>query len=85
MPKRNLGLSVFDAAKERINFCFDNFEKFIISFSGGKDSTVMTHLIMEEAIKRNIKPALLFIDWECQFQITVDHVKAIYKLYSEHI
>lgn len=85
MPKRNLGLSVFDAAKERISYCFDNYEKIIISFSGGKDSTVMTHLIMEEAIKRNRKVALLFIDWECQFSLTISHIKNVYKLYANNI
>jgi predicted phosphoadenosine phosphosulfate sulfurtransferase len=44
--------NVLDAAIDRINYTFDNFEKVYISFSGGKDSTVMMHLVMDQAIKR---------------------------------
>jgi len=47
--------SVLTASKERIKLVFDDFERIYISFSGGKDSSVMTHLVMEEAIKRNRK------------------------------
>ena len=53
MPKKKLGISVFDAAKERISWTFDNFEHIYLSFSAGKDSTVMMHLVAEEAKKRN--------------------------------
>ena len=39
--------SVLEATKKRISETFDNFEKIYISFSGGKDSTVMTHLVLD--------------------------------------
>ena len=64
MPKIGLGIDVLTAAKERISWTFDNFENIYCSFSGGKDSTVMTHLICEEARKRNRKIGLFFLDWE---------------------
>jgi predicted phosphoadenosine phosphosulfate sulfurtransferase len=85
MPVKSLGINVYDAAQQRISFVFDNFEKIYISFSGGKDSTVMTHLVMEEAIKRGVKVGLFFLDWECQFKITIEHVKKIYQQYSNNI
>jgi len=85
MPKNYLTIDVLQGARERIAFTFDNFEKIIISFSGGKDSTVMTHLVMEEAIKRNRKVALFFLDWECQFEITIQHIKSIFEKYKENI
>ena len=53
--KRYLDKSVLQATKERISKVFDNFERYYISFSGGKDSTVMTHLVLDEAIRRNKK------------------------------
>jgi predicted phosphoadenosine phosphosulfate sulfurtransferase len=56
-----------------------------VSFSGGKDSTVLTHLVMEEAIKRNRKVGLFFLDWECQFDLTIQHVHDIFELYKDHI
>ena len=83
--RRYLGIDVLTASKERIKWAFDNFEKICISFSGGKDSTVMTHLVMEEAIKRNRKVALLFIDWEIQYKLTIEHVQHIYDMYKDYI
>ena len=85
MGKRYLNKNVYEASKERIKWTFDNFENIYISFSGGKDSTVMTHLVMEEAIKRNRKVGLLFIDWEVQYKLTIDHVKEIYEEYKDNI
>lgn len=85
MPKRFLGQSVLKSARERIAFVFDNFEKIYVSFSGGKDSTVMLHMTMEEAIKRNRRVALLFIDWECQFTMTIQHVREMFELYRDHV
>ena len=85
MAKKFLGKDVYTMAKERISWTFDNFEHIYVSFSGGKDSTVMTHLVMEEAIKRDRKVGLLFIDWEIQYKLTIEHVKHMYELYKDNI
>lgn len=85
MPKKGLGIDVLTASKQRIEYIFDNFSKVYISFSGGKDSTVMLHLVMEEAIKRNRKIGLLFIDWECQFDLTINHIREAISTYKDHL
>ena len=85
MGKRALGLNVLDASKERIAYTFDNFEKIYLSFSGGKDSTVMFHLVMEEAIKRKRRIGVLFIDWECQFELTIEHMDEMTTKYADYI
>lgn len=85
MPKKSLGKDVLTAARERIAYVFDNFPRIYASFSGGKDSTVMLHLVMDEAIKRQRKVGVMFIDWECQFTLTIDHIRAMFQKYSEHI
>lgn len=85
MPKKYLGENVYISAQKRISWTFDNFEKIIVSFSGGKDSTVLTHLVLDEAIRRNRKVALFFVDWECQFNLTIEHVENIYKKYKNNI
>lgn len=77
--------TVLQASRDRISKVFDDFEKIYISFSGGKDSSVMTHLVMEEAIKRNRKVGLLIIDLEAQYADTIRHIEAMVNLYSEHI
>ena len=45
--KKYLKKNVYKAAKERIEFIFANFEKIYISFSGGKDSSVLLNLALD--------------------------------------
>jgi len=85
MPKKPIGINVLTAARQRIEYVFDSFPRIYISFSGGKDSSVMMHLVMEEAIRRNRKVVVLFVDLEGQYKLTIDHVTQMYELYSENI
>ena len=83
MAKRPLGIDVLTAARKRIEWTFDTFRKVCVSFSGGKDSTVMLHLVAEEARKRNKRFAMFFIDWECQYKLTVDFVQSMFDAYDD--
>lgn len=67
--------NVLVAGKKRIEFLFDNYEHIQLAFSGGKDSTVLFHLINEEAKKRNRKFILYFQDQEAEYQGTIDFVE----------
>lgn len=77
--------NVLDAAKKRIQIVFENFELIYLAFSGGKDSTVLFHLVMEEAIKRNVKIGVMYIDFEAQYKDTIDHVKTMFDMYRNNI
>ena len=85
MPKIYFEQNVYDAAIERIKFTFDNFERIYLSFSAGKDSTVMLHLVMDEAIKRNRKIGLLIVDLEGQYKLTIEHMTECVKMYQSHL
>ena len=37
--------NVLDSALERFRILFDRYDKVVISFSGGKDSTVLIHIM----------------------------------------
>lgn len=76
--------NVLEAANERIAYVFDHFEKIYVSFSGGKDSTVMLHLVMDEARKRNRKVGVLIIDLEAQYALTMTHIAEMLELYREN-
>lgn len=77
--------NVHISAVERIKYVFDNFPKIYVSFSGGKDSSVMFHLVMDEAIKRNRKVGLLFIDLEAQYNYTIKHIQEMIEEYKNNI
>ena len=85
MAKAGLGIDVLSAANLRIKKVFDDFPKIYVSFSGGKDSGVMLHLVMQEAIKRKRKVGVLFVDLEAQYKLTIDYVKEMYSKYSDNI
>ena len=77
--------NVLTAAKERISYTFDNFDKIMLSFSGGKDSSVMFHLVMEEAILRNRKIGVMLIDFEAQYKHTSAHAERMFDMYKEFL
>jgi predicted phosphoadenosine phosphosulfate sulfurtransferase len=83
--KKPIGGNVLEAARQRIAWVFDEFPRIYVSFSGGKDSTVMLHLVMDEAIKRNRQVGVLFVDLEGQYKLTIDHIQTMYDLYADHI
>jgi predicted phosphoadenosine phosphosulfate sulfurtransferase len=83
--KRYLIQNVLEESSDRIADAFDNFERLYISYSGGKDSTVMMHLVMKEAIKRKRKVGVLIIDLEAQYEKTIEHIEEIIELYSDNI
>jgi predicted phosphoadenosine phosphosulfate sulfurtransferase len=78
-------ITVLEASKERISKVFDSFERIYISFSGGKDSSVMTHLVLAEARKRNVKVGLLIIDLEAQYSDTINHLDQMVEMYKDVI
>lgn len=77
--------NVLTASRDRIVKTFDLFEKIYVSFSGGKDSTTMLHLVMDEAIKRNRKVGVLIIDLEAQYKDTIIHMEKMVEMYKDHI
>ena len=83
MPKRSLGKDVLTAARERISWTFDNFTKVYVSYSAGKDSTVMLHLVADEARARGRRFGLLLVDLEGQYRVTIEHAEQCYADYAD--
>jgi predicted phosphoadenosine phosphosulfate sulfurtransferase len=85
MPKIRLDKDVYTASVERVKYTFDNFKRVYLSFSAGKDSTVMFHIVAEEARKRNVKFGLLIVDLEGQYKLTIEHIYAMIEQYKDLI
>jgi len=83
MSKKRTNENVLEAAQNRIAWTFDTFEKVYVSFSAGKDSTVMLHLVADEARKRNRRFGILTVDLEGQYKFTIEHMEAMFKEYSD--
>lgn len=83
--KKYQSYNVLRAAQKRMEIVFDSFDRIYLSFSGGKDSTVMMHLAMEEAKKRNRTIGILIIDLEAQYKDTIDHMLRMVNEYRDNI
>jgi predicted phosphoadenosine phosphosulfate sulfurtransferase len=70
--------SCYDLAVRRMAQTFQNFDKVVVSFSGGKDSTACLHLALEEARRSNRLPLdVVFFDEECIPPETVEYVERV--------
>ena len=70
--------SVWDAALERIRFIFDEFPNVAVSFSGGKDSTVIFNLALIVAKEKGRLPLpVVFIDQEAEWDAVISYVRSV--------
>jgi len=71
--------NVYEAANERLDYIFKNFEKVYLSFSGGKDSGVMLNLALDYMRKNNIKTKLgiQIMDNEANYELSMEFMKRI--------
>ena len=76
-------LDVLSAARDRIAWTFDKFERIYVSFSAGKDSTVMLHLVADEARRRKRRIGVLVIDLEGQYRATIEHMESMLAMYAD--
>lgn len=83
MLKEPIGINVLEAARQRIAWTFDTFERVYLSFSAGKDSTVMLHLVCDEARKRGRRIGVLIVDLEGQYLTTIDHARRCIRMYHD--
>ena len=68
-------MTVFEAARERIAWCFAEFDYVYVSFSGGKDSGVLLELTASVAQGRRF--GIYHMDYEAQYQLTTDYVRMV--------
>ncbi len=80
MPKIYKSQNVLDAAFERLQIIFSEFENIYFSVSGGKDSSVMVQLAERVAARMNRTYDVLYIDFEAQYAHTIAHIEELKKL-----
>ncbi len=73
MKYYNKNKNVYEAAIERFEFIFNEFERVCISFSNGKDSGVLLNLAIDVAKRLGKLPVYaLYIDMEAQYKHAID-------------
>jgi predicted phosphoadenosine phosphosulfate sulfurtransferase len=70
--------TVYDAALERMRLLFDEFDNVVVSFSGGKDSTVTLNLALIVAEEKGRLPLkVVFVDQEAEWQCVIDYIRTV--------
>lgn len=71
--------NVYDAAMERIDYVFNNFERVYLSFSGGKDSGVMLNLCLKYMRENGIsrKLGIQIMDNEANYEFSMEFMQRI--------
>ncbi len=83
MGKRYLDCDVLTAAQERIAWTFERFPRVYLSYSAGKDSTVMLHLAARHARMIGRRLGVLLIDLDGQYRCTMEHARAQLDAYAD--
>ena len=85
MPKIYNNKNVLEAALERYDIIFSEFNYVYLSVSGGKDSSVMLQLAARKAREHGKQFDVLFIDLEGQYQATIHHLEELLITYADAI
>lgn len=80
LKKQELAINCYDAALARIDELYDRFDKVVVSFSGGKDSTSALNLTITVAtLRRRLPVDCYFFDEEAIHPETIDYVRRVHQ------
>lgn len=76
--KEHIDKNVFDESLDRIRYLYDSFDKVVVSFSGGKDSTAVLNMTLQVAREKNKLPLeVVFFDEEAIHPPTIEYVERV--------
>ena len=80
-------MNVYEALIKRLDFVFSEFDKVVVSFSGGKDSGVLLSITMDYAKRTgNLgRLAVYHMDYEAQYTKTTEYVDRVFNSFPDGV
>lgn len=78
LRKKTVDKDVLTLATERMSRVMDMFDRTVVAFSGGKDSTVVLNVALAEAERRGETLEVVFWDEEAIHPETIEYVRRVY-------
>ena len=79
--------NVYEALQDRLKLIFEEFENIYLSFSGGKDSGVFLHLVLD--FKRKYYPdrkiGVFHQDFEAQYTVTTEYIERTFEKIKDEV
>jgi len=87
MIRKYIEKSVYDATIERLRYLFEEFDNIFVSFSGGKDSTLLLNLTLDFQKKYypNKKIGVFHQDFEAQYFFTTQFVEQTFERIKDDV
>ena len=87
MKREYLEQDVYQALQERLRFLFEEFENIYLSFSGGKDSGLLLHLVLDFQKKYypERKIGVFHQDFEAQYTKTSEYVERTFERIKDDV
>ncbi len=81
MRKKYESTDVYEAFHERMRFIFEEFDNIFVSFSGGKDSSLLLNLTLDYAEKYYPEKTVgvFHQDFEAQYSVTTEFVEQTFE------
>ena len=81
MRKQFLEQNVYEALQSRLAFLFREFDNVLVSFSGGKDSGLLLHLVLDYVREHDLKRKIgvFHQDFEAQYAHTTRYVTEVFE------
>lgn len=80
-------INVYEAFQKRLDLIFKEFDNVYVSFSGGKDSGLLLHMLMKYKREKNLSKTIgvFHQDFEAQYEVTTKFVETVFEQYISEI
>ena len=87
MKREYMSCNVYEATQQRLRLIFEEFDNIYVSFSGGKDSSLLLNLTLD--FRRKYYPekkiGVFHQDFEAQYTVTTEFIERTFERIKDEV